>query len=157
MVFHQLLALWCNPFTLSTTKDRAALNKLIQPRVFSSCSNDKCRVLTIMWTRLQAPPSTAQQWYPNHFVPCVKTSLISPSQPSHFPYAKAQQPNPFKSTVTNSCPKLSTILLSRQCGGKSMRKFPNLKATLTTKSRFYHLHVRTNHFLSPYLLGQITA
>lgn len=116
-------------------RHRAAFNKLIQPRVFSSCSNDKCRVLTIMWTRLQAPPSTAQQWSPNHFVPCMKTSLISPSQPSHFPYAKAQQPNTFKSPVTNSCPKLSTILLSRQCGGKSMRKFPNLKATPTTKSR----------------------
>ena len=27
------------------------------------------------------------------FVSCVKTSLISPSWPSHLPYAKAQQPN----------------------------------------------------------------
>ena len=43
--------------------------------------------------RLQAPPSTAQQWSPNCFVPCVKTSLISPLRPSHLPYAKAQQPN----------------------------------------------------------------
>lgn len=60
----------------SVKRIRPAMNCTVLPRVEKAC-NPACK-FTVMWSRISKPSNKLSQWSPNHFVPCVPSSLVSP-------------------------------------------------------------------------------
>jgi len=65
---------WIALFYLVLKKHAIQLVNL--PRVEKAC-NPACK-FTVMWSRISKPSNELSQWSPNHFVPCIPSSLVSP-------------------------------------------------------------------------------